>query len=198
MNPVAHPALSALSAALEDAADLLRVPVDEIAVLAVEAHEWPDSCLGAAEEDEACTDAVTPGYRIHLGDGMVYHADRRGHVRPGRRRAPATDTEIRLRYTVSGGIVGGYASYETDSYRLTEAEERELRALVAAADFFDVTNVLPDSPVADGITRRLWIAVGRRDHAVIRGDGIDVEDTEAFHALETWAAERTPPLQPRT
>lgn len=198
MNHVAHPALSALSAALEDAADLLRVPVEEVAVVALEEREWPDSCLGAAEEDEACADVVTPGYRIHLSDGMVYHADRHGRVRRVRRGAPEADTEIRLRHTVSGGIGGGFATYETDSYRLTEAEERELRHLVSAADFFAVPNSLPESPVADGITRRLWIAVGRRSHTVIRGDGIEVDDTEAFRALEAWVADRTPPLLPRS
>lgn len=197
MKTVTHSAVTALSAVLEDAANLLRVPVDSVAVEGVEARQWPDSCLGIAAGDEACVDVVTPGYRIRLGDGMIYHADQQGHVRRARENEPRPDTEIRLRYTVSGGIGGGFTSYETDTHHLSDAEEQELRRLIGEADFFNVPNVLPDSPVADGITVRLWIAVGRRNHEVVRGDGIEVEDTEAFGALAAWAAARTPSLFPR-
>lgn len=192
MTDVDHPALSALSAALKDAANLLRVPVDGVALERMEAREWPDSCLGVPEDDDACADVVTPGYLIQLSDGFTYHADQQGDVRRARKQAPHPDTEIRLRYSLSGGITGGSTFYETDSYQLSDAEEDELRHLITEADFFNVANVLPESPVNDGITMRLWIAVGRRNHEVIRGDGIDVEDSEAFHALVEWAGARTP------
>lgn len=197
MDTLSHPALSALSAALQRTADLLRVPVEDVSVLGVEARDWPDSCLGLGGQDEACTDVITPGYLIRLGDGFTFRADQQGGVREAGRSEPYADTEIRLRYTVEGGFVGGRTSFETDSEQLSDADEAELRRLVTEADFFDLKNVLPSSPVADGITSRLWIAVGRRNHEVVRGDGIDVDDTEAFHALVAWAAERTPPLFPR-
>ena len=192
MTDLDHPALSALSAALKDAANLLRVPVDGVALERMEAHEWPDSCLGLPEDDDACADVVTPGYLIHLSDGFTYHADQLGSIRRARKQAPQPDTEIRLRYSISGGITGGSTLYETDSYQLSDAEQDELRRLITEADFFNVANVLPESPVNDGMTMRLWIAVGRRSHEVIPGDGIDVDDSEAFHALVEWAAVRTP------
>ena len=192
MSDVDHPALSALSAALRDAANLLRVPVDGVALERMKAREWPDSCLGLPEGDDACADVVTPGYLIHLSDGFTYHADHHGNVRRARKPMPHPDTEIRLRYSISGGITGGSTVYETDSYQLSDAEEDELRRLITEADFFNVANLLPESPVNDGITMRLWIAVGRRNHEVIRGDGIDVDDTESLLALVEWAAARTP------
>ncbi|MBB1512779.1 hypothetical protein H5398_10240 [Tessaracoccus sp. MC1679] len=192
MTAVDHPALSALSAALNDAADLLRVPVEGVALERMEAREWPDSCLGVPADDDACADVITPGYLIQLSDGFTYHADQRGNVRRALEQVPHPDTEIRLRYSISGGIAGGSTFYETDSYQLSDAEEDELRRLITEADFFNVANVLPESPVNDGITMRLWIAVGRRNHEVIRGDGIDAEDTEALLALVEWAAARTP------
>lgn len=196
MTDVAHPALSALSAALQDAATLLRVPVDGVALVRMESRDWPDSCLGLPDDDDACADVVTPGYLIHLSDGFTYHADHHGNVRRAQERIPHPDTEIRLRYSISGGITGRSTIFETDSYRLSDAEEDELHRLITESDFFNLPNVLPESPVNDGITMRLWIAIGRRNHEVIRGDGIDVDDTEAFHALVEWAASRAPALIP--
>lgn len=191
-----HPAIAALSAAIDDASGRLRVPAESIRVEEVQAREWPDSCLGLPADDEVCTEALTPGYRIRLGDGFVYHADQHGTVRQARRSDPYPDTELRLRYSVSGGIAGRSTSFETDSWMLSDTEEQELRDLVEAADFFAIRNPMPQSPVNDGYTYRLWIAVGRREHEVVRGDGIQVEDSEALQNLFAWAHDRTPPLFP--
>ncbi len=198
MSTDPHPAVTALSAAIEHAAGLLRVPTSQIEVEHLEARVWPDACLDAPREGEVCADVVTPGYLIRLGDGFVYHADQNGNVRRATRPDPYPDTEIRLHYSMSGGIMGEHRTYETDSWRLSEAEEQELRRLIEEADFFQVPNVLPSTTVYDGYTYRLWIAVGRRGHEVIRGDGIEANDTPAFQALMSWAAERLPPRQPRT
>ena len=193
MPAVVHPALSALSASLEDAANALRVPVEGVALELMEARDWPDSCLGLPGPDDACADVVTPGFLIQLSDGFTYRADREGNVRRADDdRAPYPDTEIRLRYSRSGGITGQHVVYETDSYQLSDREEDELRQLITEADFFNVRNVLPESPVNDGITVRLWIAVGRRNHEVVRGDGIEIEDTESLLALVKWVADRLP------
>ncbi len=195
MAPFSHPSLIALSAVLEDAAGILQVPVEEISVELLEARVWPDTGLGL---NGAGGRALTPGYQIRLGNGITYRADQKGHVacEPDTTDRP-TDTEIRLRYTQEGGIAGGQTSFETDSTQLSEEDEAELRRLVAEADFFNVGNAIPDHIVYDGITTRLWIAVGRRNHEVVRGDGIDVQNTEAFHALVAWAVERTSPGSPR-
>ncbi len=191
-----HPAVAALASALEQTAGMLRVPVEGVRVLSLEAVDWPDPCLGLPQDGEACADVVTPGYLIRLHDGFTWRADQRGTVRR-QRREPRPDTEVRLRYSVEGGIAGGRTSFETDSWRLSEEDEAELLRLVEAADFFSVTNPGPAGVVYDGVTTRLWIARGRREHEVVRGDGIVADDGEALQALFAWAADRTPPLLPR-
>jgi hypothetical protein len=52
--------------------------------LGVPEAEWPDACLGAADEHEVCAEVVTPGFRIVLearGSEHVYHSDLQGNVR---------------------------------------------------------------------------------------------------------------------
>jgi hypothetical protein len=191
-----HPAIVALSAALTDAADLLRVAVHRIAVERIEAREWPDSCLGAPEPGEGCADVVAPGYMIELGDGFTYHADRQGNFRRAPDQTPVPDTEIRLRYERSGGIGGWHTEFVASSETVSADEELELRGLIEAADFFNVRNGLPDSPIADGITTSLWIAVGRRNHTVTRSDGDDMDDGEALRELFAWGAKRAPEFGP--
>jgi len=57
----------------------LQVAPEAIAVVAAEAVDWPDACLGAGGPAESCALVVTPGYRVTLavdGDEYVYHTDR--------------------------------------------------------------------------------------------------------------------------
>jgi hypothetical protein len=37
------------------------IAVEEIEVVKAEQKEWPDACLGLAEEGEACAKGITPG-----------------------------------------------------------------------------------------------------------------------------------------
>lgn len=200
MTTQSHPVITALSASLADASDLEGLPVEEIAVERVEAVDWPDACLGIPSDGEACAEVVTPGFRVRLAGGLTYHTDYSGDVRRARRhdvrdvRDVRDDTEIRLSYTVLGGIGGWSTTLETDSHRLSEAENEELRQLIADADFFNVPNAPPTTVILDGFTRRLKISVGRRQYEVVRGDGIEVDDTEAFRALVAWVEERTPSI----
>lgn len=193
MTTQSHPLITVLSAVLADASEQERVPVEELLVQRVEAVEWPDACLGVPSDGEACAEVVTPGFRVRLARGAAYHTDLAGNVRRARREVH-DDTEIRLSYTVMGGIGGWSTTFETDSYRLSEADDEKLRQLIEEADFFNVPNVEPTTVIFDGFTRRLKISIGRRQYEVIRGDGIDVEDTAAFRALVAWVEERTPPI----
>ncbi len=78
---------SCLAAGQGASADLQRrLGVDdvEIAVESIENAEWPDSCLGAAQEGEACATVMTPGFVIVLeagGEQYEYHTDLNGSVR---------------------------------------------------------------------------------------------------------------------
>ena len=196
-----HPLITALTIALERTARMIRVPVQGVRIESIEAREWPDSCLGLPEDGEICHETVTPGYLIRLHDGFTYRADEHGGVRRQRTEHQIPDTqipdiEIRLRSVVEGGIAGHRRTFETSSMDLSEEEESELRSLIDASDFFNIHT--PDNRMAvyDGYTHRLWIAVGRRQHEVVRGDGFESEDSPAFLALLKWVAQRTPPIFP--
>jgi hypothetical protein len=57
--------------AKEDLADRMGVDKEQIRVAAVDAVNWPDSCLGYGEPGELCLQVITPGYRI-----VLYYAGR--------------------------------------------------------------------------------------------------------------------------
>jgi hypothetical protein len=61
LPPVPH---SALEAAIRETGRRLEVLRGLLTVESKEAMQWPDSCLGLAEEGEACLQVVTPGFRI--------------------------------------------------------------------------------------------------------------------------------------
>ncbi len=74
-------AASAVDAAVKALAVQLAVDASTIQVASVEAVDWPDGCLGAGSPAEACTQVITPGYRILLvANGASYevHTDLAG------------------------------------------------------------------------------------------------------------------------
>lgn len=111
MNNTAHPAAIAITAAANDAANVLRVPIDQITVESLEAREWSDSCLGLPEDGEACLDVITPGYLIVLGDGFSYRTDMLGNIR---RETDIMDRELRVHFRQSGGLGGWTSNYHAD------------------------------------------------------------------------------------
>ena len=77
-----HPAVLTLDFVLRDASERLGVPVKEIPIRSLEAHDWPDACLGLP--GKGCTEEITPGFRVVLGppaDGFVYRTSHRGSGR---------------------------------------------------------------------------------------------------------------------
>lgn len=65
--------------------EILGVPVESIQFRSVEAQEWPNGCLGLPGPDEACTEAIVPGWLVvFVVDGQEY-----------RFRVSQTGTEIR-------------------------------------------------------------------------------------------------------
>ena len=72
---------TSLALATEDLAGRLGVAVEKIAVLGVEAVEWPDTSLGCPQPGKMYTQAITSGYRIILkvgGEQYEYHSDEEG------------------------------------------------------------------------------------------------------------------------
>ena len=62
---------------------ILGVPVESIQLESLEQTEWPDGCLGLPEPEEACTEAITPGWSlVFTADGQEYRfrADQTGTI----------------------------------------------------------------------------------------------------------------------
>ena len=62
----------------------LGVPEAQVSVREVTNAQWPNACLGAADDEEVCAEVITPGFRIVLrarGREYVYHSDLQGKVR---------------------------------------------------------------------------------------------------------------------
>jgi hypothetical protein len=72
---------SAVQAARQDLAQQIEVNPYTILLDSVEPMEWPDSCLGVAQEGVMCAQVVTPGYRVVLrtdDETYTYHTDETG------------------------------------------------------------------------------------------------------------------------
>jgi hypothetical protein len=185
-----HPAVTALAAVVADAAGILRVPVPEIAVELLEARQWPDTCLGLDGPDEGCGDAITPGYRVTLGDGLAYRTDTDGNIR---RETGATDRELFVRFRQTGGIGGWSSEYVADDTSLTVEEADSVRRFIDEAGFFKLpAEVGNGDPIADGYSYTLFLAHGRRNHTVHTYDGGGPAESPALMAFIGWLAERAP------
>lgn len=59
------------------------VPKAALRVERVEAVNWTDSCLGLAQPNEMCLQAITPGFRVEFAAPerrFVVHSDRTGRL----------------------------------------------------------------------------------------------------------------------
>ncbi len=176
-----QPVLVAITAAMQDAANKLGIPINEIDINRLDRQEWPDSCLGCPQPGEACLEVITPGYRILLGgaaNGFVYHTDAQGNVRhcptsqsPSAAKEPnlfelqGVDTQItystssfagppQLSYRGPGLSTGQQLerSFSGDEIRVREHETGRL-----------VTVTLEAIPDADTLTLTLLVPAFRLD-----------------------------------
>jgi hypothetical protein len=91
----------AQQAAISELAQNLGLKEDQIKIVSTEAVEWPDSCLGISDDDTACAEVITPGYRVILdvnGNRVEYRTNEEGTV-----ILPATPA---LTWERVGGIAG--------------------------------------------------------------------------------------------
>ena len=77
--PTAEPAPTAAARRL--LASQRRAQPEQIRVIAAQAVDWPNSCLGVEWPDLACAQVITPGWRVILeleGQQYTYHTDAAG------------------------------------------------------------------------------------------------------------------------
>lgn len=73
----------AVGQAKEDLARRKCIDTGEIALVAAESVNWPDTSLGCPEPGMMYAQVITPGYRIVLscaGEAYEYHSDRGSRV----------------------------------------------------------------------------------------------------------------------
>jgi hypothetical protein len=61
----------------------MAVPLENIQITNVEQRDWPDGCLGLPEGDEACVEAITPGWLLTFNidnQEYKYRVDQTGTV----------------------------------------------------------------------------------------------------------------------
>jgi hypothetical protein len=61
----------------------MAVPLEGIEITSVEQMDWPDGCLGLPEGDEACVEAITPGWLLTFNidnQEYKYRVDQTGTV----------------------------------------------------------------------------------------------------------------------
>ncbi|HET6597337.1 MAG TPA: hypothetical protein VFG81_17040 [Anaerolineales bacterium] len=61
----------------------LAVPIESIKITNVEQKDWPNGCLGLPEGDEACIEAITPGWLLTFdidNQEYKYRVDQTGTV----------------------------------------------------------------------------------------------------------------------
>ena len=75
------PESKAIAAAIKDLSEALHIRKGDIRVVSFKQVDWPDACLGLAEQGEMCAQATTPGWRILLeagGQQYEFHTDLTG------------------------------------------------------------------------------------------------------------------------
>lgn len=100
LTPAQQAAIAALSGSL-------GLPADQITLVSTEAVDWPDGCLGVAEEGRVCAQVITPGFRIILeanGRQVEYRTNEDGTL-----LRPAT---VMLTWKREGGLAG-FCDYMT-------------------------------------------------------------------------------------
>ena len=75
--------LPAVAAARANLAERFERDPAEVEVISVTAQEWPDACLGLADEGEVCAQVMTSGYLVTLrlsGNEYTFRTDVDGAV----------------------------------------------------------------------------------------------------------------------
>jgi hypothetical protein len=100
-TPISTDLTPAQRIAISKLAENLGITPDQIKLVSTEAVDWPDSCLGVSTEGIACSQIVTPGFRVILefnGKTVEFHTNQDASV-----IVPAT---VALTWKRNGGVAG--------------------------------------------------------------------------------------------
>ncbi|BFM38498.1 hypothetical protein OLK001_04240 [Synechocystis sp. LKSZ1] len=90
-SPAPSPAMMAsavpetlVQTVIQDLATTAKIPLEQIKLRSAQPQTWPDGCLGLAQPDEFCTQALVSGWHLVLEQGQktwVYRTDQTGNNR---------------------------------------------------------------------------------------------------------------------
>lgn len=194
MDTVSHPAVMALASVIEDAANLLRLPVEGIAVEFLESRTWPDSCLGLPTSEEVCAEVMTSGFLVGIGDGFSYRTDLQGNVR---RETETVDRELEVHFRQVGGLGGWSSEYHADTSSLSPADAEQVRQFIDITNFFHLPEEVGNGqPIAYMYTYTISVISGRRNHRVRTYDGRGPHESPALEKFVSWLKARAPEPAP--
>lgn len=79
----------------QDVAQRENIPISKLQVTALSQETWSDGCLGLAQPDEFCTQALVEGWRVQVTDDRstwIYRTDSLGRVM--RREVPQNTSAL--------------------------------------------------------------------------------------------------------
>ena len=100
----------------------LDIPPDQVTIAQIDEEDWPDGCLGLAADDEMCTEAIVPGFRVILNAGEVAHEFRTNRDGSVVRQATTSDEELTGKAAELMARLSGLA---LDRIKVTGLEQRE-------------------------------------------------------------------------
>ena len=112
--------------------------------------------------------------------------------------ANATDTELYVSFTKSGGIAGIHTEVTLSDHdgTLTEEDAVELGELLDEVDFFNVEAGDPGKPITDGFRFVITAARGRRHRTITTESGVGNELLAKLGPLVGWLEDRAPAQRP--
>lgn len=182
---------SVVSAATADLGVRLSIAPVDIAVLRVESVIWNDGCIGAAEQNEACTEALVPGFALWLSDGDVayrYHSDETGRVlRLGESMIPLS--QVPVAPLPQGATPGSALERFLDHLAGAGFDEILVQELAALRDWIP-GSFSPHYIVGDATLEIFEVAsLGEVDAAIARlrqfGGDADLGEDQALWRYET-------------
>ncbi len=159
----------AQQAALTSLSESLGLSPDEITLVSAEAMDWPDGCLGVAEEGMMCTQVITPGFRVILeanGKQVEYRTNE-----DGSQIRPAT---VAFTWKREGGIAGFcdyvtvYVSGEVHGSSCTNGQsvEKSLSEVVSEDEIArldewltDYSTIEIDASDPEGVSDRMMVTL---------------------------------------
>ena len=174
---------AAIAAVMKD----LNVDANQVKIIAVEAVEWPNGCLGIQRMGVLCTQAIVPGYRVILeasGKQYEYHTNETGSIAlPAVAQTPAPLPQV------TGPVVHWEQTQNSDCIRVEIDPQR--------VAYGHCLGALVEAPLASERLKELEFFMAtyksfsqetKAGKVVFNGTGSREPDEAEMRSIAEWAA----------